>query len=243
DPTNPKNRRSRCSLLVEQFAVGAERPTRFIVDTSPDLREQLLRADVAALDAVLFSHDHADQTHGIDDLRVVAFVTRQRVPVYMDEETSRKLTHRFDYCFKSPHGSPYPAILEERRLPPPGERFEVGGPGGDLEIIPLMQAHGGTHSLGFRVRRFAYSNDVSDMPEETFERLHELDVWVLDALRYTPHPTHVHVEKALQWIERLKPKRTFLTNLHIDLDYETLKSELPDGVEPAFDGLSVEISG
>jgi phosphoribosyl 1,2-cyclic phosphate phosphodiesterase len=242
DPLNPKNRRTRCALLVEKMQSDASRPTRVMIDTSPDMREQLLRAGVSELDAVLYTHDHADQTHGIDDLRVVAFATRQRVPVYMDEDTSRLLTHRFSYCFTAPEGSPYPAILEERRLPPPGSALTIDGPAGALEFVPLLQMHGRTHSLGFRAGAFAYSNDVSDMPEETFERLHGLDLWVLDTLRYQPHPTHIHLEKALQWVERLKPKRTILTNLHIDLDYERLKSELPNGVEPAFDGLEAEIS-
>jgi phosphoribosyl 1,2-cyclic phosphate phosphodiesterase len=241
DPSNPKNRRSRCSLLVEKMEPGAARPTRVMIDTSPDMREQLLRADVSELDAVLYSHDHADQTHGIDDLRVVAFATKQRVPVYMDEATSRLLTQRFAYCFNMPEGSAYPAILDERRMPPPGEPLSIKGPAGEMAFVPLLQRHGSMPSLGFRIGAFAYSNDVSDIPEETFERLHGLDLWILDTLRYAPHPTHVHLEKALQWVETVRAKRTILTNLHIDLDYEKLKSELPIGVEPAFDGLTVEI--
>jgi phosphoribosyl 1,2-cyclic phosphate phosphodiesterase len=239
DPQNRKNRRLRCSILIERFGSGP-RPTRVLIDTSPDMREQLLATAVGELDAVLMTHDHADQTHGLDDLRAVAFRIQARVPVYMDEQTSKHLNKRFGYCFNAPEGSPYPPILEERRLPPPGETLRIEGPGGAVDAIPIYQRHGWTHSLGFRFGDFAYSNDVSDMPEESFAALRGVRTWVLDALRYTPHPSHINVEKALEWIRRISPETAYLTNMHIDLDYERLKSELPAGVAPAFDGLSFE---
>jgi phosphoribosyl 1,2-cyclic phosphate phosphodiesterase len=239
DPAEPRNRRSRCSILVRGWRGGATEPTLALVDTSPDMREQLLAAKVERLDAVLLTHEHADQCHGIDDLRALAIRHRKRIPVHMNAETAAVVMKRFDYCFEGVKG--YPAILDGRVDLEAGQVKAVAGAGGDVPFEVLQQDHGGIGSLGFRIGDFAYCNDVVRLPEAALERLGGLDLLVLDALRYAIHPTHANVDTALGWIDRLKPRRAVLTNLHVDLDYATLKAELPAGVEPAFDGMELEI--
>ncbi len=238
DPANPKNLRSRCSLLVRRKREGSEEETTVIVDTSPDLRLQTWRAGVKRLDAILLTHDHADQVHGIDDVR--AFFLRQRavIPCHMDAATTATLHRRFGYIFE-PEGG-YAAICEPRAIPQHGRTWHVAGPSGAIPVKTFDQDHGGVRSVGYRFGGVAYSSDVVNLDDAAFEAMEGLDVWIVDALRYRPHPTHSHLERTLGWIERLKPKRAILTNLHIDLDYETLKAELPPGVEPAFDGLRLE---
>lgn len=237
DPKNPRNRRRRCSILVERTGPGGT--TAVLVDTSPDLRDQLLDAGVTRLDAVLYSHDHADHTHGIDDLRPLVIHMRRRIPAYADAATSRILHERFGYCFKTPPGSEYPPILDEHRLEI-GRPVTVEGPGGAVTGVPFDMAHGGGRALGFRFGGLAYASDVSAMPDESMARLAGLDVLILDALRYTPHPTHFSLSEALELIARVKPRRAVLTNLHTDLDYDRLAAELPEGVVPAHDGMRVE---
>jgi phosphoribosyl 1,2-cyclic phosphate phosphodiesterase len=234
DPANPKNRRRRCSLLVERHGAGGE--TRVLVDTSPDLRQQLLDAGTGWVDGVLYTHDHADHVHGIDDLRQVAFNGRRRVDVYFDAATGKLLRSRFAYCFDAPAGSDYPPILRSHEIVA-GETVKIGGAGGAIEALPFRQIHGSGETLGFRFDGLAYSPDVSDLPEESLKALHDLDVWIIDALRPAPHPSHFSVEQALAWIARVKPKRAVLTHMHVDLDYATLARELPQGVEPAYDGM------
>lgn len=238
DPDNPKNRRRRCALLVEKQ--GPDGVTRVLVDTPPDLREQLIDAKVGLLDGVLYTHDHADHVHGIDDLRMVAYNGRRRVDVYFEEAVGQVLRRRFSYCFEQPQGSEYPAVLKWHDIKP-GEMVRINGDGGVIEVMPFLQRHGLIDTLGFRFGLLAYSPDVSDFPEEALPYLEGLDVWILDALRYTGHPSHLTVEQALGWIERLKPKRALLTHMHVDLDYETLAGQLPQGVEPAYDGLTVSV--
>jgi phosphoribosyl 1,2-cyclic phosphate phosphodiesterase len=238
DPSNPRNRRRRCSVLVERTAAGGA-ATSVLIDTTPDLRDQLLGADVRRLDAVLYTHEHADHIHGIDDLRPLVILMRRRIPVYADRVTSEVLQMRFGYCFQAPAGSGYPPILDMRHLKP-GVPTIVSGSGGPVEALPFRMIHGDIEALGFRFGKIAYAPDVSTMPEESFGHLEGLDVLILDALRYTPHPTHFSVSEALAVIERVKPKRAILTNLHTDLDYETLRRELPPGIEPAYDGLQIE---
>lgn len=238
DPAEPRNRRTRCSLLLRWWSDGATQPTQAIIDTSPDMREQLLAAGVDRLDAVILSHEHADQTHGIDDVRALVIRHRRRLPAYMNDVTAAIILKRFDYCFSNKEG--YPAILERQPLET-GQAASIPGPGGAMEVLPLAQDHGFSTSLGFRVGNFAYCNDVVRLPEATLERLGGLDVLVVDALRYTDHPTHASVGQALDWVRRLRPKRAVLTNLHIDLDYQKLKAELPAGVEPAFDGMELRL--
>ena len=234
DPTNPKNRRRRCSILIERRA--ADGTTAVLVDTSPDLRDQLLDAGVNRLDAVLFTHDHADHVHGIDDLRPLVIAMRRRMPVYADEATSRTLRQRFGYCFAAPPGSDYPPILDEHRIEP-YRPVEIDGAGGVISALPLPVQHGRTGALAFRFGDVAYVNDLSECPPATFEQLAGLDTLVVDALRYTPHPTHFSVGEALAFVERLAPRRAVLTNMHTDVDYETLRAELPPDIEPAFDGM------
>ena len=235
DPNNPKNRRRRCSLLVER--TSAQGRTRVLVDATPDCREQLLQADVDWLDGVLITHEHADHTHGIDDLRPLFVHKRQRVPVWLDEATSRAMHARFGYCFMTPPGSEYPPILSERRLVP-GQAVAIDGPGGSIGAVPVLQNHGDIPSLGFRFGNVAYSADIKSLPPESLAAMAGLDVWIVDALRKAPHPSHFNLDEALEWIARVKPKRAILTNLHSDMDYATLCASLPPGVEPAYDGMT-----
>lgn len=234
DPSEPKNRRTRCSALIRRH--GPEGVTSVLIDTSPDLREQVLAAGVKHVDAVLYTHDHADQTHGIDDLRVFAMRTRRRIPAWMDAATRAALTQRFDYIFETKQG--YPAIVEARDLPPHGEPWIIDGAGGPVPVVTFDQAHGPIRSVGYRIGPIAYSSDVSDLDEAAIEAVRGCDLWIVDALRFTPHPTHAHVDKALDWIARAEVKRAVLTNLHIDLDYNDLRSKVPSNVEVAFDGWS-----
>lgn len=236
DPGEPKNRRRRASLLVEKR--GPKGATRVLIDTSPDLREQLLAAQVTEIDAVLYTHDHADHTHGIDDLRALALAAGRRVPTYMDAPTSMSLEARFSYCFSSPKGSSYPPILKPVLITA-GQMISVSGAGGVIDVLPLQQAHGDIGSLGFRIGGLAYSPDVSGIPEVSVPNLRGLDVWIVDALRYSPHPSHFSVDQALQWIGHLAPKRAILTHLHTDLDYAKLKATLAPHVEPAYDGMEI----
>lgn len=240
DPAEPRNRRTRCSILVRSWAAGTRDPTLVLVDTSPDMREQLLAANVTRLDAVLLTHEHADQCHGIDDLRALVLRRGQRMPVHMDAATGRVIGERFAYCFEG--AGSYPAILEKLIDLEVGQVKRLAGPGGEVGLLPLAQDHGGIGSLGFRIGSFGYCNDVVRIPEASLERLGGLDTLVVDALRYKAHPTHASVDQALAWIERLKPRRAILTNLHVDLDYARLKAELPAGVEPAFDGMELEVT-
>jgi len=239
NPRNPRNRRRRTSLLVERR--NSAGVTRVLVDTSPDLREQLLAAEVDWLDAVLYTHDHADHCHGIDDLRGLFIHNRKRVPVHVDEHTARTLHQRFGYCFTAPPGSEYPPIVSEHRLTA-GELVQVEGAGGALTALPILQDHGDITSLGFRFGRLAYSCDLIRLPPASLAALADLDVWIVDALRYTPHPTHLSVDQTLELIETLKPRRAILTNLHSDLDYDELRGRLPPHVEPAYDGLTIEFT-
>ena len=234
DPDNPKNRRRRCSLLVERHDAGAS--TRVLIDTSPDLRAQLLEADVGLLDAVIYTHEHADHVHGLDDLRMVVFNRRSRLPVYADPQTTRALTHRFDYAFVQPEGSPYPPILELLPLEGP---ISIDGDGGAITFEPFRVRHGTIDALGFRMGDVAYLPDVSEIPDPAWDHLQNLDTWIVDALRYTPHPTHAHVERTLEWIARAAPRRAILTNMHIDIDFATIAAETPPHVEPAFDMMRI----
>jgi phosphoribosyl 1,2-cyclic phosphate phosphodiesterase len=237
DPSNPKNARSRCSLLVRRRSdEGPQQETTVLIDTSPDFRLQMASAGVKRVDAVLFTHDHADQCAGIDDLRVFFLRNRRRTPCYMDAFSAQNLLSRFAYVFEGQGG--YPAICDAVALPQLGEDFSIEGPSGPIPVTTFDQDHGDIKSVGYRIGDVAYSSDVVGLPEASFAALKGVKVWIVDALRYRPHPTHATVEQALAWISRVRPERAILTNLHVDLDYETLKRELPEGVEPAYDGLS-----
>lgn len=237
DPNEPKNRRTRCGIMLQKWsgqATSASEATTVLIDTPPELRQQLAEAGPSHLDGVLISHDHADQIHGFDDIRAFAIKQRKQMRVWIDASTRTSFMRRFGYCFVTEGG--YPAIALDAGMLKPLEPVTIDGPGGALDVLPLEQDHGFSKSLGFRVGDVAYSNDLVNMPEPTFDALDGLKLWIVDALRDTPHPTHAHVGKALEWIERLKPARSVLTNMHIDLDYRALKARLPLGVEPAYDG-------
>jgi phosphoribosyl 1,2-cyclic phosphate phosphodiesterase len=238
DPTNPKNRRLRCSLLVEQTnEIGT---TRIVIDTSPDLREQLINTKVDHIDAVFLTHEHADQTHGIDDLRSVVLHQRRRIPTYFNMSTAKDIMARFSYCFVTPEGSEYPPILDRREIEG-GESRTIDGKGGAVTLSALNLVHGNIPALGYRIGTAAYTPDVSDIPKESWPSLENLDLWIIDGLRYAGHPSHFSVSDALSWIDRFKPKRAVITNMHSDLDYEVLRQSLPDGVLPAYDGMRLDV--
>lgn len=235
DPTNPKNRRRRCSLLVEKF-VG-EACTRVLIDTTPDMRDQLLDAGVGVLDGVVFTHSHADHTHGIDDLRQIVFNTRERLKVWADGPTGDALMSRFAYAFVQAEGSPYPSILDLRMIGT--GPFAVDGPAGPITFTPFPADHGAMEALGFRVGPLAYLPDAVAIPESSWAHLQGLECWVVDALRRKPHPTHAHLEMTLDWLARARPTQGVLTNMHIEMDYDTLVAEMAPGIVPAYDGMVI----
>lgn len=236
DPAEPRNRRRRCSILVEKSGPSGE--TRVLIDTSPDLRAQLIDAGVKHLDAVVFTHEHADHTHGIDDLRPLFIASRYRVPVYAETRTMDLLQARFGYCFSTPAGSDYPPILTghlfDERKP-----LVIDGAGGTLELLPIPVDHGSIPCLGFRIGSIAYMPDVSAIPDASLPMLEGLGCWIIDALRDTPHNSHFSLSEALEWIERMTPRHAVLTNLHTDLDYGRLMRETPAHVVPAYDGMII----
>jgi phosphoribosyl 1,2-cyclic phosphate phosphodiesterase len=237
DPNNPKNRRKRCSLLLESG--DGEASISILVDTSPDLRQQLLDADVRRLDAIVFTHAHADHTHGIDDLRPLVISGRARIDAWMDDTTAFALKRRFGYIFETPPGSFYPPLLTERRLPSSGETTIPGRNGSALGLTTYRLTHGDIDALGLRIGGFAYAPDLNAIPRESEALFEELDLMLIDALRYRRHPSHFSLEETLATIARFRPRRAVLTNMHTDLDYATLAASLPENVEPAFDGMQL----
>lgn len=235
DPHEPRNRRTRCSILIEQEGEDGGL-TRVLIDTSPDMRQQLLRHGIGTLDAVVYTHAHADHCHGLDDLRVVVFNGPARLPVWADAATRDALLERFDYAFRRPEGSSYPPILEMNTI---AGDVAVTGAGGGISLTPFRVNHGAIDALGFRFGDVAYLPDVADMDAAAWKTVEGLDTWILDALRRRPHPTHIHLERSLEWIARAAPRRGVLTNMHNDMDYRTLLAEVPDGVEVAHDGMTL----
>ena len=238
DPKNPKNRRRRCSLLAERR--GELGITRIVIDTSPDLREQLIDAHVDHIDAVFLTHEHADQTHGIDDLRSVVLHQRRRIPVYLNQSTAKDIMHRFSYCFVAPPGSDYPPILTQHSIEA-GESKTIEGKGGAIVMSAFLLQHGNIPALGYRIGDAAYTPDVNDIPQASWPLLQNLDLWIIDGLRYTGHPSHFSVNDALAWIDRFKPRRAVITNMHSDLDFEVLRQSLPPHVIPAHDGMRLTL--
>jgi len=235
DPENSKNRRLRASILVE----GED--TTFLVDASPDLRQQILGAGVERMDAVLFTHAHADHLHGIDDLRGINRAMGAPLDVFADANTLDTIRNRFSYVLEPlAEGATfyYKPVLIPHEISD-GAEFAVGS----YTVAAFDQDHGLMRTLGFRVGSFAYSTDVVSLPEAAFEAVAGVDTWVIGTLTDVEHPTHAHVDKALKWIERVGPRRAILSHLSADLDYETLATSLPDGVEPAYDGMVIDIPG
>ncbi len=236
DPNNPRNRRLRCSMLVERD--GPEGTTSVLIDTSPDLRAQMLATETGRLDGVVYTHAHADHVHGIDDLRMIVFNMRARLPVWADGDTQNALMSRFGYAFVQPEGSPYPPILNMKTI---SDTFEVDGPGGPIPFTPFRVGHGAIDSLGFRIGNLAYLPDVAEIYDDAWETLEGLDWFIVDALRRTPHPTHAHLERTLEWIDRIAPRRAVITNMHIDMDYEAVTRDTPDHVSAAYDGMVITV--
>jgi phosphoribosyl 1,2-cyclic phosphate phosphodiesterase len=232
DPADPRNRRRRVSVLVEIGGVV------ILIDTSPDLREQLLDADVTRIDAAVLTHAHADHLHGIDDLRSVNRLMSSAIPLYADARTLAEIRSRFGYVFKpveEPKRFYKPALVPHEIVGP----FEVCG----VPILPFGQDHGFSTTLGLRIGGFAYSTDVTELAEDAFAALDGLDLWIVDCLRREPHPTHSHLAKTLAWVARVRPRRAVLTHMDQSLDYRELSAELPNGVEPGYDGLVIELDG
>jgi phosphoribosyl 1,2-cyclic phosphate phosphodiesterase len=238
DPNEPRNRRKRASILVEDGEGDATR--RLLVDTSPDLRTQLLDVGIDSLNGVLFTHAHADHLHGIDDLRPINRKINAPLDCWMDAQTLQTARERFGYVFEplSPevtfHYKPtlIPHVVE------PGTAFTAGG----FDVLPFEQDHGVMMTLGFRFGRIAYSTDVINLDDAAFAALEGVDVWIIDALGLKPHVTHANLDKSLSWIEKVRPQRAILTHMGVDLDYLTLSKSLPSGVEPAFDGMVINVA-
>lgn len=221
-------------MLVEKQ--GENGITRVLIDTTPDMRSQLLDAGVGELDAVIYTHSHADHVHGLDDLRMIVFNMRERLQVWADGDTGNALLDRFGYAFVQPKGSPYPPICELNTIK--GDTV-ITGKGGALTFTPFEVEHGSIEALGFRIGDLAYLPDVSSIPDAAWDHLQNLDTWIVDALRRDPHPTHSHLANTLDWIAKVQPRQAVLTNMHIDLDYATVDAETPDNVTPAYDGMQI----
>ena len=235
NPKNPKNNRKRCSLLVQRVNINGT--TQVLIDTSPDMRNQLLDAGVGSLDGVIYTHSHADHVHGLDDLRMIYFNMRNRINVWADKSTQNDLIERFKYAFVQPAESPYPPILNLNTLE--GVTV-VKGEGGSITFNPFQVKHGNMTALGFRIGPLVYLPDVSEMSKKAWEEVSKAKCWILDALRRSPHPSHSHLENSLKWIKKSGIEKAVLTNMHVDLDYETLMNETPKNVEPAFDGMVLD---
>lgn len=240
NPANPRNRRRRASALVERFAEDGG-VTRVVIDTGPDFREQMISAGAGTLDAAVYTHPHADHIHGVDDLRGYVITQRRIMDVWADDKTMSRLFDGFRYVFETPPGSSYPPILRPNRIEH-GKPFTVEGEGGPITLEPLAQLHGDITSLAFRINGIAYCSDVSGFPEATVKRLAGLDVLIIDALQYRRHPSHFSIGEALDWIEHLQPRHAILTHMHVPLDYDVVMAETPAHVEPAYDGMSVELT-
>ena len=239
DPNNIKNNRLRCSILLTHETILGK--SWYLIDTSPDLRQQLLKAKINYLDGVIFTHSHADHMHGIDDLRMIFFKRKSRIPIWGNYETLNRISISFKYLLEQEQGTKYPPILISNTINDKNDNFILNGTSGEILVEPLLVKHGDIDALGFKINKMAYIPDISDFYQDTFSKLYNLDILIIDALRRNPHPAHAHLEKTLNWIEKLKPKKAILTNMHNDLDYEAIKQETPENVEPAHDGLIINL--
>ncbi|HEX4113686.1 MAG TPA: MBL fold metallo-hydrolase [Stellaceae bacterium] len=233
DPANPRNRRRRAGIAVEEAG------TTILVDAAPDLREALLACDIGRIDAVIFTHAHADHLHGIDDLRIPSWTLGRPIPAFGDAKTIATIRHRFGYTvegIRDPNASGYyyQPLLEPHEV---AGNFTAAG----VRVTVFEQAHGRTPSLGLRFGSFAYSTDVVGLDDAAFAALAGVEVWIVDCMRRTKLPTHSHLAQSLAWIERVGPKRAFLTHMDETMDYEALKRELPPPVEPAYDGMVIDV--
>jgi phosphoribosyl 1,2-cyclic phosphate phosphodiesterase len=241
DPKNPKNIRTRAAFMVQQFASDGG-VTTVVIDTGPDLRAQMIAAKVEHIDAVLYTHAHADHLHGIDDLRGFFISSRERIPIYADPMTMQRIRDGFPYCLETPPGSNYPPIVEPHVIEDLSADITINGAGGAIHFQPHMQQHGDSHSLGFRIGNVAYCTDVSDFPTATIAKLTGLDVLIIDTLQYRYHPSHLSMEQSLGWIEKFGPKRAILTHMHTPLDYDTVMAETPAHIEPGYDQMRIEVT-
>ena len=240
DPDNPKNRRRRCAMLIERVRSDGSKTT-LMVDAGADLREQLLTADVKVLDGLLLTHPHADHIFGLDDVRQLAITHKSSIDIYMDEHTSDIVMSAFGYCFNQAANSSYPAFCTEHRIDH-HQCVSVTGDGGVVDAMPIVAEHGDIQALGFKVNNVIYLPDVKRITDErSLEALENADFLIIDALRRHPHPSHLNLDECLEFIERYKPGRSILTNMHSDLDYAELQMMLPQNIEPGFDGLSFEL--
>lgn len=237
DPNEPKNTRLRCSLLIQKY--GKSGVTNVLVDTSPDLRSQLIRASIGVLDGVIYTHSHADHVNGIDDLRMVVINRKSRLPVWADEVTQKRLFNCHDYIFEKIEGTTYPPILDMHLIE---QETVIKGAGGEVHLEAIKVNHGNVEALGFKIGSTAYIPDVLEIYNGSMPLLKNLQYLIIDALRYAPHPSHAHLDKTLKWIKKLKPKYSILTNMHNDLDYQKLNFETPSNITPAYDGLTFEIT-
>jgi len=237
DPSEPKNFRTRPALVIERISLAGK--TTVVIDTGPDFRTQMIRAGVRYIDAVAYTHSHADHIHGIDDLRSFTHAQNRLIDIYADKPTQVRLNQGFSYCFKTPEGSKYPPILKAHEIQA-NKAFKIEGEGGAIELLPHLQIHGDITSLGFCIGKTAYCPDISNFPQPIPRRLYDLEMLIIDALQYERHPSHFSLDEALSWIERLRPKRAILTHMHTPLDYQTVLAQTPAHVEPAYDGLSFE---
>ncbi len=244
DPSEPRNRRRRCSLLIEQRTAptGTEpMVTTVVVDTGADLREQLLTANVRSIEGVVLTHSHADHIFGLDDLRQMAINLRRPIDVWLDEATRTQVMAAFGYCFHQAQGSSYPSFCTEKSLTP-HQPFTIQGPGGEVVINTLVAEHGDINALGVRIGNAVYLPDMKRITNpRSLELLADVDVLIVDALRYTLHPSHMNLDECLAFIETVRPARAILTNMHSDLDYQSVKAVLPAGVEPGYDGLKISM--
>lgn len=231
DPANPKNRRTRTSLHIQD-----DDGHGILIDTSPDLRAQMLANRICRVDSVIYTHDHADHSHGVHELRRIGNVAGHTPDVYADPATLAALRQRFAYAFDPAPGSPYQPIVAPRAVEGP---FELAN---GRKIIPFAQSHGfGAETLGLRIGNIGYTTDAVELNDRAFECLTGIRIWFVDCVRYLPHPTHSHLEQTLAWIERVRPERAILIHMNHDLDYETLRRQCPSGVEPGYDGITVNV--
>ncbi len=239
NPNNPKNRRRRASLLIEQYAADGGKTT-VVVDTGPDFREQMLSAKVSKIDGVIYTHAHADHIHGIDDLRTFALDGRKKIDIYLNTETLERLEQAFGYVIKSPPNSNYPPIVQTNLITNLDEKLLISGDGGAIEIDLIDQIHGDIRSIGIRVGDFAYCCDVNAFPENSIAKLQGLETLIIDATLMKPHVSHFSLDQAIEWAEKLGAKHAFTTHMHTPLDYDAVMNYTPDHMQPAYDGLQIE---